>query len=489
MLSKHQTETNWAKATGYLIRIQPRLTRMVPFVAAFCFLAWLLISVRSNFSWDDADPEVLNQAWRLAKGESIYRSIDLPPYTFAAYTPVYYALCAVLLKLTGLSFLPAKVISLLAALAIGWALVHVDRLWNKTGRGGLWSAFLLFLVPAFLYNSTRSNVQMLAVAFSIWSLVFFVRNRGKEAVLVSPLLAVLAFYTKQTQIALPLATVTYLAFKNRRRLVAYLIVLTGAGFIPFLWLQKITGGNFYLNTVRLAGLSYDIFQIPQILVHHAGPLLGFIALALFFLCKRLRRGTWEVLDCYLMCLLGTTIVSLGRVGAHGQYVLELLVVTVVYLLRSTGLPAIKGHDLLVSIQVLILLFYAPLFVFLEEGVWDVRANRAAPKIFPVLNARPGPILSQQNSFPLFSRGEIYIQLFHFTALSRAGLWDQNRLVNEIERRTFSFVITEFALEQPVVSDNARERFTPEMIDALRRNYRCLQAIRPYYLYVPRQAEP
>jgi len=76
----------------------------------------------------------------------------------------------------------------------------LNREWNKSGQGGIWTAFFLFLIPAFLYNSIRVHVQMTAVALSIWSLVFFLRNRWKETVIISPLLAALAFYTKQNEV-------------------------------------------------------------------------------------------------------------------------------------------------------------------------------------------------------------------------------------------------------------------------------------------------
>jgi hypothetical protein len=468
-----------------LARARLPLCRWVPAAAIVCFLAWGFVSVRSNFSWDDADPEVLNQAWRLTQGKDIYRGIDAPPFAFAAYPPVYFALAAVLMRFTGLSFLPARLLSFLAALSIGWALIRLNREWNKTGQGGIWAACFLFLIPAFLYNATRSNVQMMAVAFSIWSLVFFLRNRWKETVIISPLLAVLAFYTKQTQIALPLAMMIYLAFRNRRWLLPYGATLAAAGLIPFLWLQKITGGYFFFDTVRLASLAYNVFQIPQIFIHHAGPVIVFVGLALLMSWKRFRNGTWEPVDCYLGCVLAVTLVSLGRLGAHGQYVLELQIVVLVYLLQTTGLPAIRGREALVSIQILLLFFYTPLFIILEEGRWDIPANRAAARIYPLLATRSGPILSQQGSFALFGRGEIFVQLFHFTALSRAGRWDQNRLLREINARIFSFVITEFPIEQPALSDNARERFTPEMLEALRRNYHSIGAVLPYHLYAPR----
>jgi len=471
--------------TSRLVHARPMLCRLVPTAAILFFLAWCFVSVRSDFSWDDADPEVLNQAWRLANGESIYHAIDSPPFTFAAYPPIYFALSALLMKFTGLSFLPAKLLSFLSALSIGWALVRLDHEWNKTGKGGIWTTFFLFLIPAFLYNSTRSNVQFMAVAFSVWSLVFFLRNRWKETVIISPLFAVLAFFTKQTQVALPLAMMIYLALRNRRWLIPYAATLTIAGLIPFLWLQKITNGYFFIDTVRLAGISYDVFQIPPILILHAGPVFLFICIALLTSWKRFRDGTWEPIDYYLGCVLAITLVSLGRIGAHGQYVLELLVATLLYLLRTTGLPAIPGKEALVSIQIIFLSCYTPLFIFFQEGLFDIPANNAATQIYPLLRGQSGPVLSQQGSFALFGRGEIFIQLFHFTALSRAGMWDQNLLLREIDAKTFSYVITEFPISQSISSGDAQERFTPEMLEALRKNYRLDRAVNPYYLYVPR----
>jgi hypothetical protein len=474
----------WSSFTSWLERYQPLLCRCVPVFAGACFLAWCFVCLRSNFAWDDAEPEILNQAWRMARGESIYRGIDAPPYAFAAYPPVYFALSAALMKFFGLSYIPAKLLSFLSALSIGWAMVRLNRKWNKTSHGGLWAAFFLFLIPAFLYNSARCHVQMMAVAFSIWALVFFLGSRRIETFILSPLFAVLAFYTKQTQIALPLALIVYLAIRNRRRLWPYATILTGMALIPFLWLQKISNGLFFFDTVQLAGLDYDPWTIPQIFMHHAGPILIFIGIALSLFWRRLKNQTWDAMDCYLACVFVLTLVSLGRLGAHGQYVLELLVVTLIFLLRTAVLPAIPGRKALVSLQILLLLLYAPAFIFLEEGLWDMAANRAAPKIYSLINDRTGPVLSQQGSFALFGRGEIYIQLFHFAGLSRAKMWNQEPLLDAIQKKTFCCVITEFPLTISTISDTNNERFTPEVLAALNKNYTLLESVYPYHFYIP-----
>jgi hypothetical protein len=327
---------------------------------------------------------------------------------------------------------------------------------------------------------------MLAVALSIWSLVFFLRNRRLETLFISPLFAILAIYTKQTQIALPLAMAAYLAMRNRRWLLPYLAVLFVGGGIPFLVLQKITDGAFWLDTVQLSSLHYDLRMIPQIFLHHAGPILIFIAIACAALWRKL--GNWNLapMDCYFGSVLAITLISLGRVGAHGQYVLELLVVTLVYLLWMTDLPAVHGRRAFVSLQILILFVYTPFFVFFEEGRWNRAANRAGKEVYAAIASPPGPILSQQGSFALFGRGEIYIQLFHFTELARSGAWNQAHILNAITSKTFPYVITEFSLERTDAAHSNMERFTPEMIVALQKHYRLKKAVYPYYLYSPIQ---
>ncbi len=458
----------------------------MPIFSILCFLAWCWVAVRPNFAWDDAEPEILNQAWRFAQGKEIYRGIENPPYTFAAYTPVYYVTAGLIMKITGLNYLPAKLLSFFAALSIGFAFVRLNRHWNGPASGGLWAAAFLFLIPAFLYNAVRSHVQMMAVAFSIWSLVFFVRNRYWQTVFISPIFAVLAFYTKQTQVALPIALALYLALRNRRWLLPYAATGIVAALIPFFWLQRVTDGNLLFDTVNLARLAYSVPDIPLVFLHHAGPICLFLGVALVEAWLRVRSRSWTEVDLYLVIVFGTTVVSLGRLGAHGQYVLELLAVALLYLMKVKRLPEIPGKDALVAAQILLLFVYTPCFIFLEEGLWDRAANRAAGRIYPMLDSNPGPILSQQGSFALFSHGEIYVQLFHFCALSRAGMWDQQLLVRDIDRHKFPWVITEFPIEESGLSSTDRERFTPEILDALRAGYRLREAIYPYFIYAPRR---
>jgi len=459
------------------------ICKYMPIVSILCFLLWNT-SLRTDFSWDDAEPEILDLAWRMAQGQNIYRDINALPFVFSNHSPLYFMFSALMLKFTGLSFLPPRMISFIAVIFIALAMARLSRMWNKPGWIGIWAAFLLLLIPAFLYNSARCHPHMLAVAFSIWSFAAFIQNRWQYTLILSPLLALLAIYTKQTQIMLPIAMVLYLALRKRKWVAPYISVLVIGGLIPLFWMQKTTDGYFYYNIVTLARLSYDTLAIPGIFIHHAGPLFIFIGIALSFLFKRFKNGHFEEIDCYLLIVLPLTLISLGRPGAHGQYVVELLVVVLIYLIRMPISFKTSAKNTWVSVQILIFFIYTPLFVLLEEGLFKNAANRAYPEIYRIIEAPPGPILSQQGSFPLFTRGEIYTQLFDFAGLSRAGLWDQKYLLDEIEKQTFSYFITQFPVHESSGGADERERFTPEMIDAVRANYVFTEEVYPYYVYRP-----
>jgi hypothetical protein len=153
-------------------------------------------------------------------------------------------------------------------------------------------------------------------------------------------------------------------------------------------------------------------------------------------------------------------------------------------MRTIEFGTMRGLDQIFAWQLVLLLLYSPLFVFVEEGRFGMASNRAAKEIHTLLRTEPGPVLAQQGSFALFSRGELHIQLFHFTALARAGLWDMGKLQREVDSRYFAWVITEFPIEGGVLSPDDLERFTPEIVDALRRNYQRAEAIPPYFIYRP-----
>lgn len=465
--------------------LEPRLRTLIPWATLLTVILWAPLVLQGAHSWDDADPECLYNAYRLARGEPLFHNTDGPPWVHSPYTPIYQVLTGTALRLTGLSFYPARLITFAATLAVFAALLALSLRWRRDFKSGLWAACVLLLVPAFLYNSARPHPQMLAVAFALWSFVLFESPRPLLSDLASPALAVMAIYTKQTLIGLPIAAAVWLAWHDRRRLVRYVAVVSVLGLPPAIWLDYATHGDFFLCIFKLNLLPYRLTQIAPVLIHQAGPLCVFFGLAATRLVPRMRARTLEPIDLYLVSVAVVTLASLGRAGAHGQYVVELLVVAVAYLLATGGFRFPSGREAWAVFQLAALVLYAPLFVLFEEGNFARASIAAAPSVRALLATEPGPILSQQGSFPLFTRGEIHVQLFHFMSLSRVGLWDPAPLLREVENRRLAWVVTESPLEEPMDDDDDRERFSPELRSALATHYQRRTVIGPYYIYRPR----
>ncbi|GMU52548.1 MAG: hypothetical protein AMXMBFR33_16940 [Candidatus Xenobia bacterium] len=466
-------------------RLDSGLRRVVPWAALAALLLWSPSALSPDHSSDDADPEVLNLAWRLARGEPLYGEVGSPPWVVNPYTPLYLFLVSLGLKLTGLSYLPARFVSLAATLAVVIALAMVSRQVTGSIRAGLWAACLLTLVPAVLLNEARPHPQMLAVALSLWSFVAFSSRRTLPSEVVSPWLAVLAIYTKQTQVTLPVAMLIWLAGHDRRRMGRYAGWLALFGLLPLFALQSATNGQFLHSILAMNLIGYEPGQILPLLVDQAGALFPFIALALVRLGQRWQNGQLEPVDFYFGALTLTTVASLGRPGAYSQYVVEWLWITALYLLWTGGLRFGSGREALGALQLALVICYGLGFMVFYLVPREQASLRAARPVRELLMTEPGPMISEQGSFSLFTRGEIHLQLFHFIALSRRGLWDPAPLFREVEEHQLAWVVTKFSLEESAGEGDDQARFPPELVQALRRNYVRRAQIGPYFLYRPR----
>lgn len=443
---------------------------------------WCAVVLHSDFSEDDAEPEILNQAWRWLHHEPLYRGTEQPPYVFAAYPPIYYVVVGSLLRLSGLSYLPAQVVSLLSAGAILVCLYLFSR---RNAESESWPLALLFLTPAFFISAFRCHPQMFATACTIWSAYLFVSARPPLSLILSPLLAALAIYTKQSQIALPLAAMGYLALTSYKRLLIYTSVFGLATGIPFVWLQWTTHGYFFYDIVTLAALQYSFAQIPLWLYKLLGPLVVFLIWACLRATRTLLSRTWGFLDVYFTIVVVLSVVSIGRVGSDSQYVLELVVLIFLYLQPIFFRPASGFQRFAVATQLVVLILGAPWFIG-KRVPREVRAYHGWQEVAPDLSHSRGVILSQRNTMPLFVNGSIYVQLFHFMALSRKGMWNQQLLVKDVEGHLFGRVVTKFPVGTGGRNDADQERFTPELIAALRSNYRLDRIVDIYYVYRPNE---
>jgi hypothetical protein len=216
------------------------------FTLCFLYVAFSSLDYPFNLEWMEG--QSIDVIKRILDGKPYFArpSLEYVPYI---YTPLYFYVSALVAKITGVGFLPARLVSTLAAMGVG----YVMFLWIRR-RDGDWQAGL---IGAGLFYATyrlsgrwfdNSRVDSLFLFFALSGLYVFLHFRGAKYAAAAGVLAALAFFTKQSVLILILPTLFLGLFHYRRDALiaaATLAALVGAGvFIG----NYLSGGwfNFYV---------------------------------------------------------------------------------------------------------------------------------------------------------------------------------------------------------------------------------------------------
>lgn len=190
--------------------------------------AWL--ALHYAYDLDYGEGIVWQQMRNILAGDG-YSPLGTYPAIVYHYPPVYHLTTAALAWLTGLDQLIAgRLVSLLSTIA-SMALVGMlvlsciprDERRNVRAVAAIIGALCLASIPTILTWSVLMRVDMLGCALTLGGLALSVRSIKRPAALPFAALAfVLAIYTKQTNIAAPLAACIGLWFVRSRS--AYLLV-------------------------------------------------------------------------------------------------------------------------------------------------------------------------------------------------------------------------------------------------------------------------
>jgi hypothetical protein len=232
--------------------------------AAFLFVA--VQRVAYPYDIDFIEDSMLMQAWRFAQGLPVYGppNADFNPHI---YMPLYTWLGGLLLRLTGPSFVPLRLLSLGATLATAVMLFAIAR--QLSGAAWLGAACAgLFLggyrITGFWYDLAR--VDALFVALSVGGLALGLgagRSTARQS--LAALVLALAFFAKQTALLFAAGVGAYLLFTEGRRALAFAGPYAALALAPLLALDATTGGWFFYHVFAMAAL--DPLE-PARLVHY-----------------------------------------------------------------------------------------------------------------------------------------------------------------------------------------------------------------------------
>lgn len=485
------------------------------------------------FPWQLNYDEGINvhASWLLAQNVNIYRPYAPDGFTSAMHPPLYFVLNAVAMKIWGLNLVSGRLLAFVGALSVGallWAWVYVE---TRRHIGGVLAVLMWFsLGPVYIWSTLyKQDMPALALGLAGGVMVILWHKRqesgaeGRELrrprwrILRLPLVRnshyllywaivplSLSFWTKQSYIVMPAAVALFLLLHDRRVALRWTLLIIGSIVVPFLAFDLYTSGGF--SEHLLAFRHYD-YSVPyfnrnmRVLWTYHTPLvlcgLAVVALALWVSVRH--RSHPRLGALYLLISIPAALVSFAlptanyndiagpAVAKYNQF-LDILAPLCLVLGLALGTTlgsmfrARRGARLdwvCLTAGILLLAFGQVSMIYRQPpAFWYPPVARPLPvwaqqmeDVSRLIRGTPGDILSEDNWLLLKNdKLVIYDDPAAMAVLAREGAWEQSKLLQDLSRRRFSYVITEFALDDAEYSG----RWSEQALMALQANYKMLQ---------------
>jgi len=475
---------------------------------------------------DNEEGALLFQAMQIKRGESIYRSMENPPYVAGTYTPLYMATVAAWDDFETPDFSKGRLLVWSSALGISCLLILLVAGTTRNAPLGI-LAGIGFLATFEVYRWIGYfRVDFPALFLSLAGLTMIVIGNGRRLPLaVGALFMVLALYTKQTMIAVPVAC--FLAFvlqSNWRRVALFVATLLIFGLPPLVLFHFITDGQFLrhiivynMNTFSRNDLSIWLTHLWNI--HRGLVFAGVLVLPwlLWVLLQDIRRtsemdkdlpsigfGFWPPLVIYGV-LAQWNIFGAAKAGSAENYLLEPIAGLLILACLAAG-SAIRwvaiqrftfGGHLIAAVTIIMVLtgFFVEARMttsdFAQERLFSPYINPTAPDFSAAQNVRTmvrkaEHPLTELAVFALQADKKPIFQPFIMSELARQGRWDQSTFVADIAAAKFDLVVA----QQDLTQLQAPIEYTDQMMAAFREAYQLEETVSgplwTYYILRPKK---
>ncbi len=198
-------------------------------VALYLAIAPARISYPYELEWMEG--ACVDHVRRILAGQRLYvaPSLDFVPFL---YPPLYFYLSAAVAKLTGVGFVPLRLLSFVSSLGCFAFIFLMVRRQTRSGYAGVVAVGLFaacFRVAGAWYDIAR--VDMLCLLLLLAAAWLVQLDRGWRHHLLAGVLVTLAFLTKQTALAVALPVMIYAVAAQRMRGVVFALsalLLSGA---------------------------------------------------------------------------------------------------------------------------------------------------------------------------------------------------------------------------------------------------------------------
>lgn len=415
---------------------------------------------------------ILNDALRLVRGEPIWTDITQFPMVRSAYPPLY-------LLITGLlswpvpSFLGPRLVSLVAALAIGAMLV-----WHARRAAEGWASILvaggLWVGSTFVYQwGPLARVDMLGLGLSLAAVLVVERGDSQAgrtigdpalhpsvnntALVMAALLCCLALFTKQTFLAAPLAITIFLAVRRDYRALWFVPAVAVVVGGVTLALNAATAGQYAQHVIfGNAANPYRLDRTVEMtaLFLRINPVAAFAAVwAIVLYWSSMRPSAVGV---YVPLALATLLTA-GNVSSDVNYFLEptvalALAVPIVWRAASGSHPTLVYG--LAAVQ-LALLIHLPNGLMTQyppgpaKGSTPVEEDvRIGERVEAIVRSGGQNVLVELAGFAVLAGGPVWIQPVDLLAEQQRGRWTPDILNASIAEHRWSVVILSYKFLPP-----------------------------------------
>jgi hypothetical protein len=444
------------------------------------------------FPLDYGEGPMLDQTLRLAQFENIYRdSFASPPYTVSNYPPLFQLIQAPLAWMVGPAFWYGRLISILSAVSaaglIGLILHTLTGDWIASTIGSL----TLLAFPYVLQGSVLNRVDALGLTLSLGGLYVAVRwPSHRRGPWVAGLLFTAAIFTNpRYMLAAPLTAFVWLwHLEYRGQAFRLAAILTGTCLGLFLSLNLITQGGFYLNTVRANLTSFSWYAVTGYWLNlylNAGFLV--IGCMVFIVMERLGEATrsWSLVVPYF---LGAAFMTLTA-GITNSSANDLFEIAVALSLASGAFIAWAGESYWLK-ALLVFLLALQINALIEWSRQDhvpalmnkVTDAREVEQLAEYVQEAQGSILADEymGLIPLQGR-RLYFQPLEYKQLQAAQLWNEDLLVDSIQREEFSLIL----LYEPRDRSAISIRWTQKVRNAIYTYYSLEDTLARTFVYRPK----
>ncbi len=477
----------------------------------FLVLSFLFYTIHCSaiilfpYDLDYYEGHELRNAVLLSEGNSIYTSLNEPPYVPSTYTPLYSIVAAALIKIFGVGFFAGRFLTFIASLIIGVLIFDIVKTKTNNTFIGLISSFLFFSTNCVYYWGAFFRVDMLAVMFSL--LGFYIASKHEHDITskylwLSLVPFVLAVYTKQSQVFALLAVSVWLFFKDWKLSVKYFssfILICG---VIFLFVNYVTKGQFWVHLIEYQNVPWKLGLIIGSNYYFLLYFSVLVVIGLAYVINSLTREDLSLFSLYFLTTGFITAILVGHVGSAVYYYIEFVAIACILVgFSSVELFELRDESfkwrnreasdpkkvLLCTFLIVQLLIFANIpYISMGEtlrypfyGYTPRHDDLVKGQIVSsYISNSPGLVLIEEQGFAVLNNKEVYFDFMQLNLLQRTGAFDSSPIQKDIENQKFSLIV----LSNECLSQN--------ILDAIHANYETVDVVDvkvryDYYIYVPK----